>query len=89
VRLLRLKGVKSQRGRFMASIFLRYRCVVEDHNDLLWFRFQLWKSFGFCSVSGSRQYLTQFVNNFFLQNLALSMSEAVNPVPKPDSEPEP
>jgi hypothetical protein len=30
-----------------------------------------------------------FSTIFYIQNLALSMSEAENPVPKPDSEPEP
>jgi hypothetical protein len=36
VGLLRFNSVKSLRGLFM-SIF--YVTIVEDHNDLLWFRF--------------------------------------------------
>jgi hypothetical protein len=73
--------------------------VLWNRNDLLQFRFRLWKSFGSGSGSGSRQYLAQFSKNKQIaQNLAFSMSETAftffitvhsmldpdpNPVPEP------
>jgi hypothetical protein len=64
-----------------------FTAVLWNRNDLLWFLFRLWKSFGSdsgsgsgsasSSGSGSRQYLAVFQQQKFVQNLAFLMSEAV------------